>query len=142
MAGLNQALWLRGSRLERSWILRADPSDRAAVSRWYDAARPDGILCANDFTAAQLMQSLLALGIGIPDPVRLAGFDDVKYASLLPVPLTTVRQPCQEIGATAISLMLDRLAQPSMAPRTISLSCEIVVRASCGLRSDVLAVHG
>ena len=78
------------------------------------------------------MQTFIAMGVGIPRDVRLVGFDDVKYASLLPVPLTTLRQPCQDIGTAAVKAMLERLEQPLMAPRTISLACEIVKRRSCG----------
>lgn len=132
IAGLHEALRIRGIPMNPSWILRADPSDRAMVGKWCDAVHPDGIVCANDFTAAQAMRSLLDLGIGIPEQVRIVGFDDVKYASLLPVPLTTLRQPCQEIGAAAINVMLERLSQPNMAPRSIALACEVVVRQSCG----------
>ena len=39
------------------------------------------------------------------------GIDDVRYANLLPVPLTTVRQPCLEIGEAALRAMLDRVAK-------------------------------
>jgi GntR family transcriptional regulator of arabinose operon len=59
----------------------------------------------------------------------------VKYASLLPVPLTTLRQPCLEIGKAAMKAMLARIEDPSMVPRTISLDCEIIVRESCGAKS-------
>ena len=132
VAGLNQALWLRGLSLEPNAILRADPSDKTAVSLWWEKLKPEGILCGNDFTAAQLMQTLMGMRVAIPEDVKLVGFDDVRYASLLPVPLTTLRQPCREIGAAAIRAMLERLEQPFMAPRTISLACEIVRRRSCG----------
>jgi len=58
----------------------------------------------------------------------------VKYASLLPVPLTTVRQPCAEIGTMAIAAMLERLSHPKMPPRDVLLDFRLVVRASCGSR--------
>ena len=51
----------------------------------------------------------------------MVGVNDVKYAGFLPVPLTTLRQPCDEIGAAARSLMLDRRAQPK-GPRATSCS--------------------
>ena len=92
----------------------------------------DGIVCANDFTAARLMQSLLASGVRIPDQVRMVGINDVKYASLLPVPLTTLRQPCRDIGFTAMSVMLERMARAEQPARDVLLECELVRRASCG----------
>ncbi len=60
------------------------------------------------------------------------GIDDVKYASILQVPLTTLHQPCRDLGAAAIFAMLERIAHPSMPARDILLDCRIVVRQSCG----------
>ena len=94
--------------------------------------RPDGIVCANDRTAAVLMQVLLTLGHPVPESVRIVGIDDLEYASLLPVPLTTLRQPVREIGTAAMSALLERLAQPHLPPRDIFLHPTLVVRRSCG----------
>ena len=134
IAGLSEALRQRSIALPSNGVLRTDPSDKHAVKRWMEALHPSGILCANDYTAGQLLHTLASLGIRIPSDVRVVGFDDVKYASILPVPLTTLRQPCQEIGIAAMKAMLARLQDPAMAPRTISLNCEIIVRESCGAR--------
>ena len=82
------------------------------------------------------MRALLALGYRIPRDVRIAGIDDVEYASLLPVPLTTVHQPCREIGEAAMSAMLDRIARPNMLPREIRVECWLVIRESCGARLE------
>jgi DNA-binding LacI/PurR family transcriptional regulator len=92
----------------------------------------DAILCANDMTAAQLMRTLLGAGLRIPEEIRVAGIDDVRYAGLLPVPLTTFHQPCREIGAAAIATMLDRIANPHLPARSILLNGHVVVRQSCG----------
>jgi DNA-binding LacI/PurR family transcriptional regulator len=62
----------------------------------------------------------------------MAGIDDVKYASLLSVPLTTIHQPCSSIGAVAISAMLDRLREPRLPARDILLNFDLLVRSSCG----------
>jgi len=94
--------------------------------------RPDAFVCANDHTAGNLMHTLLALGKRIPDDIRIVGIDDVKYARLLPVPLTTLHQPCRDIGRIALTVMLDRIANPDLPPRDVLLGCELVVRKSCG----------
>ena len=78
------------------------------------------------------MQSLSALGARVPEDIRIAGIDDVRYASLLPIPLTTFHQPCAEIGAAAMSAMLERVANPHLPPRSIRLNGALVVRRSCG----------
>jgi GntR family transcriptional regulator of arabinose operon len=94
----------------------------------------DAFVCSNDQLAGRLMQSLFAKGIRVPDEVRIVGIDDVNYASLLPVPLTTIHQPCREIGDTALQLLLDRIAQPRRSARDVLLDCRLVVRESCGCR--------
>ncbi|MCF7675662.1 MAG: GntR family transcriptional regulator [Akkermansiaceae bacterium] len=96
------------------------------------AARPDAIACGNDHTAAVLIQSLGKLGIAVPRDVRVVGFDDAGFANLVTPPLTTVRQPCQEIAISAFRAMLDRLVDPSLPARSISLTPRLVVRESCG----------
>ncbi|AMY10226.1 Arabinose metabolism transcriptional repressor [Luteitalea pratensis] len=108
------------------------PADRAALAAYLDANEPDGIVCAHDRGAAQLMHALLALGRSIPGDIRLAGVDDVEYAAWLPVPLTTVRQPVREIGEAAVAAMLERRIHPGRPARDIFVQCTLVVRQSCG----------
>jgi DNA-binding LacI/PurR family transcriptional regulator len=64
--------------------------------------------------------------------MRLVGIDDVSYASLLPVPLTTIRQPTRKIGEAAMQAMLERVQQLDLPPREILLDGELIVRKSCG----------
>lgn len=96
------------------------------------SAHPDAFVCANDRTAGQLMHTLMGLKIGVPGDVAIVGIDDVEYATLLPVPLTTIHQPCREIGEAAMSVMLERIARPDMLARDVLLDCRLVVRESCG----------
>ena len=112
--------------------IQGDPSDRALVRRVMEEHAPDGIVCANDETAAKLMQSLEEVGYSVPGTVMITGIDDVRYASLLSVPLTTMRQPCMDLGAMAIHVMLSRIAQPDLPARDVLLDCKLVVRQSCG----------
>jgi GntR family transcriptional regulator of arabinose operon len=92
----------------------------------------EGFVCVNDRVAGQFMQLLLSRNVRVPEDVRLVGIDDVSYASLLSVPLTTVHQPTREIGEAALHTMLDRIKAPHMPPREILLDGELVVRRSCG----------
>jgi len=75
-----------------------EPNDIKFVREILQPKLPDAIICANDRTAALLIQTLFSLGIRSPQDIRVVGFDDLKYATLLPVPLTTTRQPYKEIG--------------------------------------------
>ena len=130
-AGYREALYQSGAGVERDLVQRLDPEDPSAVRTLMTLA-PDAVVCANDWTAGRLMHTLLGLGHRVPGEVRLVGIDDVGYARLLPVPLTTLRQPSREIGVAAIAAMLDRLAHPDLPTRDILLHGTLIVRKSCG----------
>jgi GntR family transcriptional regulator of arabinose operon len=132
IAGYREALWTHSLLCNEDLVTRGDPSDEAFVASVLKKQRPDAFICGNDHTAALLMQVLLNLGVKIPEEVRIIGMDDVKYASLLPIPLTTQHQPCLDIGIIAMRTMLDRLQNPGLPMREITLSCKLVVRKSCG----------
>ncbi len=134
MAGYRDALWRRGIAADPALTFETDGANLDAVRQLMQSARPDGIVCANDLTAAKLMHNLLQSGIRIPEDVRMVGINDVKYASFLPIPLTTLRQPCLELGAAALAVMLDRLEQPEAPIRDVLLDCELIVRQSCGTK--------
>ena len=97
------------------------------------ASGATAIICANDLTAANLMRTLDALGYSIPQEIRVAGFDDVRYADLLHPALTTIHQPCVEIGNIAMQVMLERIENPKSPPRDILAQPNLIVRQSCGV---------
>ena len=132
ITGFYEALRRHGIRTETEVVWRGSSQDEALVRRLLDTALPEGIVCGNDVTAARLMQTLLALGRRIPEDIRVVGIDDVKYAHLLPVPLTTMHQPCPAIGVIAMATMLERLRHPELPTRDILLPVRLVVRRSCG----------
>jgi GntR family transcriptional regulator of arabinose operon len=131
-AGYREAVHRAGLPGEDVLARRLDPESGAAVEDLMSTARPDAVVCANDGTAAGLMHTLLELGWRIPGQVRLAGVDDVHYARLLPVPLTTYRQPTRAIGVAALAAMLERVEQGDRPIRDVLLHGELVVRRSCG----------
>lgn len=91
---------------------------------------PDALICQNDHTAAVVMRSLVERGIRVPSEMRVAGFDDVRYAQFLPVPLTTIHQDCAEIGRLAMLTMLERLRNPGYPARDVLVDFSLVVRES------------
>ncbi len=136
IVGCREALYARGKLLADTLIIRRDSIDMKIVTNFIRAGSIDAFVCANDHTAAILMKAALDAGIRVPDDLRIVGFDDVVYAALLPVPLTTVHQPCGDIGAAAMSAMLERIQNPTLAPRSILLDGSLVVRRSCGAKSS------
>jgi GntR family transcriptional regulator, arabinose operon transcriptional repressor len=134
IAGYREALLSQGERPKRDLVNIGDASDPKFIKSILRKDRPDAFVCANDLTAGNLMHTLISLGHGIPDDIRIMGIDDVKYARLLPVPLTTLHQPCRDIGRMAMAVMLDRIANPDLPPRDVLLRCDLVVRKSCGMK--------
>jgi len=112
-----------------AWI---NPEDRKAIRKLLRQHKPDAILCANDQTAALLLRTLNELGIGTPSSIRIAGFDDVQYATLLSVPLTTIHQPCREIARAATLALMERTKDQSIPAREILLPFELMIRQSSG----------
>ncbi len=131
-AGAREALTARGLPIPPDFVRTGEPHDAAFVASLGAGRDVDAIICANDYTAALLMRTLERINVPVPNTVRLVGFDDVKYATLLSVPLTTIHQPCREIAATAMQAMLERIVAPTLPPRHLALTPRLVVRESCG----------
>ena len=132
IAGFQDALQAFQVASVQGKVHSGDPDDVQALRDAFECFRPDGIVCANDLTAARLMRSLDQMGLRVPQDLRIVGIDDVKYAGLLGVPLTTLHQPCREIGETAVRTMLERIANPNLPTRDVLLECKLMVRRSCG----------
>jgi DNA-binding LacI/PurR family transcriptional regulator len=79
------------------------------------------------------MRSLEVLDLNVPEDVRIAGFDDVKYAHLARVPLTTMKQPCRELGELALNTLIERIKTPSLPPRSILVEARLCERESSRL---------
>lgn len=107
-----------------------DAADVSLVQDMVCRLKPDGIVCANDFTAGQIMTSLNTLGLRVPSQIRVSGMDDIKYATILQTPLTTIHQPCLDLGAAALGAMLDRASHPFMPARDLTVNFQLVVRES------------
>ena len=71
-----------------------------------EGAAPTAVFCANDLLAVGVMSALRVAGVSIPVDVSVIGFDDIPLAAQMPVPLTTIRQPMDELGAAAAELLL------------------------------------
>lgn len=132
IAGYLAALLEHGLAISKECIFRGDPEDKTFVEKALRTKKIDSIMCANDYVAATLMQTLIGLGVRIPNDIRIAGVDDAGYAGLTPVPLTTFKQPCDAIGAICMSTMLERIRNRQLPIRSIQLHGKLVVRRSCG----------
>ncbi len=92
--------------------------------------RCDAIFCANDATAMGALETIRTQGLGVPDDIALAGFDDLDFAARLDPPLTTVRQGVREQGAEAARTLFQLMADSDGTPRRVILPTELVIRQS------------
>jgi LacI family transcriptional regulator len=92
--------------------------------------RPTAAFCANDLIALGLLQQAIGSGRRVPEDLAIVGFDDIEFAAAAAVPLTSVRQPRQELGRAAAQLLLDEAANPGHAHQQATFIPELVARAS------------
>ncbi|MFJ2645403.1 LacI family DNA-binding transcriptional regulator [Streptomyces sp. NPDC087420] len=106
-------------------------SGEAAMARLL-AEHPDldGVFAANDLMAAGACHVLREHGRRVPEDVAVIGFDDNGVAAACRPPLTTIRQPVEEMAAAMVDLLLDRLARPSLPVTSVIYEPTLVVRDS------------
>ncbi len=93
--------------------------------------KPDAMFAFNDLGALGFQDALLDHGVRVPDDVALVGLDDIEMAARARVPLTTVSQHAERIGALAVEALIARLKGERPPVRQL-LQPELIVRQSCG----------
>jgi LacI family transcriptional regulator len=88
------------------------------------------IFAGDDDIAAGVLLALRERGVGVPEDISVIGFDDAFHARHMWPPLTTVRQPMDNIGEAAARLLLELLARPDSGPLEAVIDTELVVRSS------------
>lgn len=115
-----------GSRYEESF--------GAALKYFKNRAKkdyPSAIVCFNDQQALAVMSALKELKIRVPEDISIIGNDDIYYASLYPVPLTTIRAPQREIGERAAEILIRNIESSTALPtERVVLETEFIVRSS------------
>ncbi len=118
-------------------LVAAAPDYRRAVGARAMAALlqlpdpPDAVFCFNDALAIGAMRTLREQGLRVPQDVAVMGFDDIEEGSYCHPTLTTIRPDKQQIAATAVALLAERLdAGPGGPPREVTAPFEMVVRNS------------
>jgi LacI family transcriptional regulator len=111
------------------------PMGRIAAERLLaQKAPPTAIFCTNDLLALGAETAVLTQGRRVPDDVALVGYDDVAFAAMALVPLTTIRQPAYELGYRSAQLLLEEASAVDHRHEHVVFRPELVVRESTAAR--------
>ncbi|WP_019548354.1 LacI family DNA-binding transcriptional regulator [Streptomyces sulphureus] len=135
------------TRRRASSSLPWDPSDAYRLGRRIAGEVQPGtaVLAGNDYFALGLYRALAEEGLSVPRDVTVVGNGDHPFSAYLDPPLTTVRLPAEEVGTTAVDLLLARMPgapdvreAPACDERPVQrlLAAELVVRSSTGPVED------
>lgn len=95
---------------------------------------PQAVFCANDQLALGVIDACrYDLGLDVPGHVSIIGFDDIPEARRPSYNLTTIHQPIAEMAEQAVTLLLERIAQPDLPARKTLLTGELIQRGSARL---------
>ncbi|GAA2999462.1 LacI family DNA-binding transcriptional regulator [Streptomyces fulvorobeus] len=134
LRGYREALKDAGIDEDPSLVVQGDfteTSGRRAMAGLLERhPEVDAVFAASDSMAAGALTALHAAGRRVPQDVAVVGFDDFELAEQTEPPLTTVRQPMEEIGRTMVRLLLEEMDQPEVAWRHVILRTRLVVRES------------
>lgn len=104
----------------------------SAILKEPKGERPDAIFAANDLLAVGLLQAFkLQNQIAVPEDIAIIGYDDIDFAKSAVVPLSSIRQPAEQMGSTALELLIDEIDDPqNHQHRQVLFEPELVVRES------------
>nr|KIS30161.1 hypothetical protein TQ38_24370 [Novosphingobium sp. P6W] len=88
------------------------------------------IVCCDDLMALGALQAAREAGLSVPRDVAIIGHDDLPFCSVTFPGITTVRQPLEELGQEAVSLLIDRMVDISRPTRRVTLDVELIQRES------------
>ena len=94
--------------------------------------RPEAVVAVNDPAAFGAMQAILDNGLRIPEDIAIVGFTDDIRAKLMPVPLTTIRQPAYEMGKKAAEKLIKVIDNEDETVEEIVIESQLIIRQSCG----------
>ena len=135
--GYRRALEEAGLPFDESLVMRGDYHARSGMEITHSllqmTPRPTAIFSLNDLMAIGALRAAAEAGCSVPKDLAVVGYDDLEIAHFTNPPLTTIAQPKKEIGAQAVTLLVDRMSRKSTPPNRIVLAPELIVRRSTQL---------
>jgi LacI family transcriptional regulator len=101
------------------------------LAELHAALRPTAVFCGNDLLAMGVLQEMTQRGLRVPQDIAIVGYDDIEFAAAAAVPLSSVRQPREQLGRTAAELLIDEIQSGrAHEHRHVLFQPELVVRTS------------
>lgn len=122
--GYLDAMAERGLEVREDWYRLADADysfasgQEAARALLAAESRPTAIFCVSDILALSVISAAQELDLSVPRDLTVTGFDDLDYTTMMHPHLTTVAQPCHEMGRQSVDLLLDGLRDRDEGKRT------------------------
>jgi DNA-binding LacI/PurR family transcriptional regulator len=91
-----------------------------------------GLICASDVLALGAIRAVRRAGLSVPGDVSVVGYDDSAWLNCTDPPLTTVRQPIESMGKSAVALLVNQMETVIAHPEELLFEPELVVRGSTG----------
>jgi LacI family fructose operon transcriptional repressor len=114
-----------------------DAARKAVAELLRGPSLPDTLVGSNGLILLGLVEALREAQLEFPEPIGLAGFDDLPWTRLVGPGITVVAQPTYDIGQAAIELLLQRIAHPSQSVRRVVLRGELRERGSSARQRDL-----
>ncbi|CZF85685.1 HTH-type transcriptional repressor PurR [Grimontia marina] len=132
--GFRKALEEAGLTYNPDWIVEADfecdSAEEAANKLVALEERPTAIFCFNDIMALAAISTFRQAGLDVPNDISIIGYDNIDLAGFFSPPLTTIHQPKNRLGKTAIKLLMERLANKENQQQIFEMQPELIVRRS------------
>jgi len=137
--GYRSTMAANGLFVPEQYVVCRSHSDDSADLTGYDAMKgllqlkplPDGVFCFNDPVAMGAMKAILEAGLRIPEDIAIIGCGNLRYASALRVPLSSIDQDSESMGERAAKLALALVeSKGTVKPKSILLRPQLIARES------------
>jgi DNA-binding LacI/PurR family transcriptional regulator len=137
LRGYRDTMEKHGLSIDPRWLVitesGTDAGFRGALQLFHGGERPTALFVGSDAMALGVLEAAQCSGWAIPDQLALVSFDNISFARVAAVPLTTVDGRTAELGRIAVQMLVDRIeGQTPAGIQQITLPPALIVRRSCG----------
>lgn len=142
--GYQKALKESGIRFDEKYVEEGDFTETGGYKSLNKLLpeKPDGVFIANDTMALGAQRAIREAGLQIPEDIAIVSFDDIPGASTAEPPLTTIKQPIQKMGASAVEKLIAIIDHPESESNNVILPTKLIVRESCGANATIKTSRG